>query len=95
MANKGSKFRKYSFEFKEQILKEYFGGQGGQKSLGKKYNIPHQTIRNWIAKAKKNIDVGIDGRGRSSKGRPKSKLISAFNSKQLINIKIETIAKSL
>ena len=86
MANRGSRFRKYSVEFKQQILKEYFSGQGGQKVLAKKYNIPHQTIRNWIAKAKKNIDVAIDGRGRSSKGRPKSKNLTLEDYKERYEI---------
>ena len=73
MAKKGTKFKKYSPELKEQILKEYFNGEGGWKALGKKYGIPHQTINNWVNKVKRNIDVSKDGRGRSSKGKGRHK----------------------
>ena len=74
MAKKGAKFKSYPIELKEQILKEYFNREGGWKALGKKYGIPYQTIHNWIIKAKKNIDISIDGRGRCSKGKGRQKI---------------------
>ena len=52
MACKGQKFKKYTIEEKEIILKEYFDGTG-VKSLGHKYSIAPSTIRNWLNKLKK------------------------------------------
>ena len=86
MAKKGSQFRTYSKEFKEKILREYFDGQGGCIALGKKYGIPHQSISNWVLKAKKNIDVSSDGRGRSSTGRPKTKNLTLEDYKERYEI---------
>ena len=57
MANKGQKYKSYSSELKEQILKEYFNGEGTPKTLSFKYYVPFETIKNWIAKIKHNIDV--------------------------------------
>ena len=69
MANKGQKFKKYSPEIKEKILKEYFSGGTGRDLLGKKYGISQGTISNWIYGSKKGVDVKVDHRlGRS--GRP-------------------------
>ena len=50
MASKGQKFKKYPFELKNKILKEYLDGLGGECSLAKKYGIPRETIKNWITK---------------------------------------------
>ena len=73
MARKGTKFKTYSPELKKQIIKEYFDGQGGSRNLGHKYQIPYQTIKNWIEKAKCNLDFTVDNRGRNSKGKRKLK----------------------
>ena len=86
MAKKGTKFKTYSPELKEQILKEYFDGQGGWKALGKKYDIYFGTIRNWVIKAKNNIDVSIDGRGKKATGRPKSKNLTLEDYKERYEI---------
>ena len=64
---------RYSVEFKEQVVKEYFDGMGGSKFLGKKYGISHKTIEHWIEKVKKNIDLSIDNRGKGSKGKGRTK----------------------
>ena len=50
MASKGQKFNKYTIEQKEKILQEYYGGLGGSKVLGRKYNISYRTIDTWIRK---------------------------------------------
>ena len=86
MAKKGSKFKTYSPELKEQILKEYFDGQGGWKALGKKYDIHFETIHNWVVKAKNNIDVLVDGRGKKATGRPKSKNLTLEDYKERYEI---------
>ena len=54
MASKGQKFNRYSPEFKEAVLKEFFEGHnGGTKYLGKKYGISYHTIDTWVQKRKK------------------------------------------
>ena len=71
MASKGQKFAKYSPEIKEIILKEYFENQEGMRPLGRKYGIPYESIKNWVRKAKCNIDTMFDHR-KENKGRPKN-----------------------
>ena len=39
---------KYSYEFKHKIVMEYLSGQGGYRYLGKKYDVHHSIIRNWV-----------------------------------------------
>ena len=46
MASKGQKFKKYSSELKERILKEYFEQGIDSYTHGKKYNVSDNTIRN-------------------------------------------------
>ena len=62
MASKGQKFKKYSPELKEKILKEYFEQGIGSVFLGKKYDISPITIRTWVRKVRLSIDVRIDHR---------------------------------
>ena len=45
MASKGLKFSKYTAEFKEKILIEYFDGLGRTIYLGKKYGISYYTTK--------------------------------------------------
>jgi len=85
MASKGQKFKKYSPEFKEKILKEYFDGLAGSKRLAVKYGISSKTIDNWIRKTKHDIDVKIDHRpGRS--GRVKEKNLTLEDYKERYEI---------
>ena len=88
MAKKGMEFKSYSTEFKEQILKEYFSGEGGTRALAKRHGIPRQSIYNWITKAKNNIDISVDGRGRGSKGkgRPKTRNLTLEDYKERYEI---------
>jgi len=53
MASKGQKFRSYSAELKQTILKEYFSGKESPRSLSPKYDVPVETVRTWIKKTKK------------------------------------------
>lgn len=71
MASKGQKFRKYSSELKEAILKEYFNGENGCESLSKKYGVNRKTIVSWIH----NIKNGKSSRPR---GGPKKKTEHQF-----------------
>ena len=85
MASKGQKFKKYPPELKEQILKEYFNGEGTPSSLSIKYNVLFETIRNWIKKTKKNIDVRIDHRPGNT-GRKKYKNLTLEDYKERYEI---------
>ena len=49
MASKGQKFRSYSAELKQIILKEYFDGAETRRTLSLKYDAPLKAIRSWIA----------------------------------------------
>ena len=62
MASKGQKFKKYTPELKNKILKEYFSGKESPRSLSPKYDVPVETVRTWIKKTKKDIDVKVDYR---------------------------------
>ena len=64
---------KYTLEFKQKIVDEYLSGQGGCKRLARKYGISRHTIEHWIEKAKNNIDLSIDNRGKGSKGKGRYK----------------------
>ena len=85
MASKGQKFKKYPFELKNKILKEYLDGLGGEYSLAKKYNIPRETIKNWIRKLEKGIDVRTDYR-KGGSGRPKAKNLTLEDYKERYEI---------
>ncbi len=85
MASKGQKFKSYSPELKETILKEYFDGLGTPTTLSLKYDVPFKTIKNWIAKTKHNIDVKTDHR-TSGSGRPKSKNLTLEDYKERYEI---------
>ena len=52
MASKGQKFKKYTEEFKQKVLEEYFSGAGGSYSLARKYNMSSHTIDTWIDKVR-------------------------------------------
>ena len=71
MANKGQKHKKYSPEFKEQVLKEYFSGEESPKSLELKFGVPLKTVEMWVYKTKhKKIDVLVDHRSGNSGRKP-------------------------
>ena len=69
MARKGQKFKKYTAEFKEQVLNEYFSGELGPKLLELKYGVPLKTVEMWVWKTKhRKIDIKVDHRqGRSGR----------------------------
>ena len=85
MASKGQKFRGYSAELKQIILKEYFDEVETPTTLSLKYDVPLQTIKNWIAKTKHNIDVKVDHRTGNS-GKPKTKNLTLEDYKERYEI---------
>ena len=70
MATKGQKFKKYSKESKEEILRKYHEEFVSAKALSDEYGISVKTIENWLYKSKKGKDIFTDHRQFSS-GRPK------------------------
>ncbi len=85
MAKKGQKFKKYSLEFKDKILKEYFEESTSSRFLSKKYNISRKTIETWVRKTKLKIDVRVDHRQGNS-GRTKSKNLTLNDYKERYEI---------
>ncbi len=53
------KTRKYSEDFKKNIVKEFENGKYSVLQLGKLYNIHIQTIYNWIYKYSKLNEKGV------------------------------------
>ena len=85
MANKGQRFKRYSPEFKEKILKEYFCGEASPSFISEKYNISVDTIWTWIKKTKHNIDVKVDHRPGHS-GKTKKKFLTIEDYKERYEI---------
>ena len=73
MAEKGQKFNKYSEKLKREIMKKYLNNEGTSHSLSKEYNIPLKTVKTWIYKINKNIDISVSN--QSKKGRKKDEII--------------------
>ena len=78
MASKGQKFKKYTPEQREIILKEYLSGRSSTY-LSKKYDVPCKTIRMWSF----NVRHGRIGRKR---GRQKSKNLTLEDYKERYEI---------
>ena len=57
MASKGQKFNKYSTELKEEIMRKYLNNEGTSNYLSKEYNIPLKTVKMWVYKINKNINI--------------------------------------
>ena len=85
MASKGQKFKKYSTEFKEKILKEYFDGNYGYESLANKYGISWKTLETWVRKTRKGIDITVNRR-KGNSGRPKCKNLTLEDYKERYEI---------
>ena len=75
MAKKGSKFNKYTYEFKVMVVEDYLSGEsGGIDTITKKYNLKSNSqVRNWLKKYKKGITLlAQETRGRASTRRPRT-----------------------
>jgi len=88
MAKKGSKFNKYSYEFKIMVVEDYLSGNsGGIRNITKKYNLKSTwQIRSWTKIYKENPNaLAISTRGLSkSGGRPKSVKLDDMNLEQQV-----------
>lgn len=85
MAKKGQKFMKISNELKQQILKEYYNGEGGTVVLARKYNISFHTIDTWIYKQQHGVDIYKNNRLGHS-GHPKTKNLTIEDYKERYEI---------
>ena len=72
MASKGQKFNKYNNEFKNKVIQDYLNGEGGAKTLAKRYSISYHSIETWIRKYKRD---GTLKTVEDHRGRPKNKSI--------------------
>ncbi|NLQ56165.1 transposase [Streptococcus mutans] len=88
MAKKGSKFTKYSSEFKLQVVKDYLSGKsGGMSSIVKKYGKYGLKSDNqgltWTRKYRENPALLTqDLRGTKSTGRPKTRNLDEMSLKE-------------
>ncbi|MFR7881428.1 MAG: hypothetical protein ACLU5J_08140 [Christensenellales bacterium] len=57
MARKGIKHNNYTVEFIQEVLEKYYSGQGGFTSLANEYKIPIKTIKIWVYRTNKGINV--------------------------------------
>ncbi len=69
MAKTGQKFRKYSREEKEEILRKYFDENVPTSVLAKEYEMSKKTIQTWVSKQKQGKDIFEDKRKHNA-GRP-------------------------
>lgn len=52
--------KKYSFEFKLQLVQEYLSGGGGYGYLSRKYCLPHDSIlKQWVARYRQFGEKGL------------------------------------
>lgn len=74
MANKGQKFKKYTAEFKVEVVKAYLSNEyRGVDQITKMYDLKsNRRICEWLKIYKEKGPEGflIETRGRNSKGRP-------------------------
>ena len=63
MAKKGQKFKSYTVEFREEVMRRYLTGDGTPTTLAREYDIPVSTIKTWIKAYRHNIPIGKQKRG--------------------------------
>jgi transposase-like protein len=84
MAKKGQKFKDYPSSIKLEVVSKALDGRG-YRSIARDYpDISAYTIKNWVRKAKSNIDVTKDNRG--CQGRPKTKNLTLEDYKERYEI---------
>lgn len=72
-SRKGQIHKKYSEEFKKEILDKYNSGYAGSHCLAKEYGISYHTIDNWVTKQTKNPDGVITDKRHTNSGNFKNK----------------------
>lgn len=66
MAKKGQKFKKYSLELKNEILEYYKENNCSTYELSRHFDIPRDTIKNWIYIPEKSLSFVQRGRPKNS-----------------------------
>lgn len=88
MAKIGSKFNKYSYEFKVQVVKDYLSrNSGGLEAIAQKYGLKsNRQVRDWLKLYQENPKLLSQDR----RGRPKSvKLEDMVLKEQVEYLKME------
>ena len=67
MAKKGQVFKKYSPEFKLNVILDMRENYLGQRETARKYNIQHCIIAEW---ERKYLEEGFEGLEKDNRGRP-------------------------
>lgn len=70
MARKVIKDNNYTVEFIQEVLEKYYSVQGRFTSLANEYKIPIKTIKTWVYRTNKGINV-FENKKTNSLGRPK------------------------
>lgn len=65
MAKKGQTFKKYTPEFRKEVVERYLKGEGSAGSLGAEYDISKNTVETWIRAFKQGIPIGMQKKGRA------------------------------
>jgi transposase len=50
---------KYDESFKRRVVKEYLGGEGGFRLLGRKYGVGHSMLRRWVSAYRAHGETGL------------------------------------
>lgn len=59
----------YDIKIRESVVKDYFEFHYGYRTLGIKYNVPRETVRSWIDRAKAALSVKNEGVGGTSQAQ--------------------------
>ncbi len=93
MGKTGRKNNKYTPEFKKEAVEKYLSGElGGDKVASRKLGLrSHKQLQDWIRLYREDPELlKKDGRGKASKGRPKTvKLDELSKDEQIEYLKME------
>jgi len=87
MAKKGSKFTKYSYEFKTIVVEDYLSGKsGGYKAVSQKHGLKSKTqVEEWVKIYRENpMTLAQDKRGTHWSGKSKSKELASMELEEKI-----------
>ena len=93
MGKTGRKNNKYTPEFKKKAVERHLSGElGGDKVASRKLGLrSHKQLQDWIRLYREDPELlKKDGRGKASKGRPKTvKLDELSKDEQIEYLKME------
>ena len=85
------KLRKFSKEFKIQVLEEYISGTLSQKEVGKKYNINRSLISDWFYALKYDNKNSLNSREKSNEIDKSKNLIKMSTKQEELDMQIESL----